>query len=417
MYTTVIATKMNIQSPALSHPRWICASLALMSLPSAFAQNNTIPGFVSCINNNNKGFDIVRTVNNCLPAGCKLTVTMSAESTQPACKTGALTNNQLPRIILNCPGTAAGVRFRPTFALCSSDNQQLKIEVGEEVGYKASPTNSMTMGELQYGAGGAFPANPFTLTEVLNQKTMANQAGTLECQNCHGAGGMIKPATLPVQTLTAILGGPVDPFGYILRRPLTPNVINTTEPNRTALVNPTGFVKQSVADVCMNNLGGQKAPVPDLCMALQSYQDNKSCGGKNTKTGCSGIAGGGLLKNGATLSSVAVDISGSTTNNVFQARQIDANITAYNYSSQTLITSFALDTLMVTPGNNGDFSATGSGTAIINNAGQSTKINLTVSRNGNNNSYSIMITDNTNKLLAGGSATLNPPTATLVLNQ
>ena len=51
-----------------------------------------------------------------------------APSAQPACN---IANTQLPRIYLNCPGPAAGLRFRPTFTLCP--NNANRIEVGEDV--------------------------------------------------------------------------------------------------------------------------------------------------------------------------------------------------------------------------------------------------------------------------------------------
>src|SRR5437762_9185899 len=79
--------------------------------PAAFAQGagHDLQSFVDCLNGRLSGVNPVDVSGavQCIPDGCKITVTMSQESAQPACSEdlGApAANVQLPRILFSCPG-------------------------------------------------------------------------------------------------------------------------------------------------------------------------------------------------------------------------------------------------------------------------------------------------------------------------
>ena len=105
---------------------------ALVTISSGWAQNLTsTDDLAACLNEklaNHGAVDMSAAVEKCMPQGCKVTASMSPASAQPACN---IANTQLPRVYLNCPGPAPGLRFRPTFTLCPNDAN--RIEVGEDV--------------------------------------------------------------------------------------------------------------------------------------------------------------------------------------------------------------------------------------------------------------------------------------------
>src|ERR1700719_376965 len=109
----------------------LCFLVAVL-IGTASAQLVTIPNFVTCLNNNftvgGQAIDTSKTVSPCVPQGCKVTATMSFFSAQPAC---ILSATQLPRVIMNCPGGAAGLRYRPSYTLCTTKAND--IEVGQDV--------------------------------------------------------------------------------------------------------------------------------------------------------------------------------------------------------------------------------------------------------------------------------------------
>src|SRR5436190_18421 len=140
-------------------------------------QPASINELAACINEkliNRGGIDISAAVEKCMPQGCKVTASMSQASAQPACN---IANTQLPRIYLNCPGPAPGLRFRPTFTLCPTDAN--RIEVGQDVNPIApSPAPPMQMGAF------TIPMNQPLLHEVSDYLNTPNN--NIRCTRCHG---------------------------------------------------------------------------------------------------------------------------------------------------------------------------------------------------------------------------------------
>src|SRR5581483_2894089 len=97
------------------------------------ANSKTIKAFIGCLNQSTPK-NIAETVA-CIPAAaCTFTVTMSTQSLQPAC---TIANVKFPRVILDCPGPAANLDFRPSYLLCPSgmqNNTRLSnhVEMGED---------------------------------------------------------------------------------------------------------------------------------------------------------------------------------------------------------------------------------------------------------------------------------------------
>ena len=180
----------------------------------------------ACLNDklvNQGNVDISASVEKCMPQGCKVTASMSTASAQPACN---IADTQLPRVYLNCPGPAPGLRFRPTFTLCPNDAN--RIEVGEDVAPIApSPAVPMQMANIR------IPMNQPILHELSDYLSTPNN--NLRCTRCHGN------ASPGVTGNTPLLSSPFDPF-TVQRRNLLPFVIYSTEPTRKALVAPSATV-------------------------------------------------------------------------------------------------------------------------------------------------------------------------------
>ena len=200
---------------------------ALSATSSGRAQGPTsTTELVACLNDklvNQGNVDMSAAVEKCMPQGCKVTASMSTASAQPACN---IAGTQLPRVYLNCPGPAAGLRFRPTFTLCPNDAN--RIEVGEDVAPIApSPAVPMQMANIE------IPMNQPILHALSNYLNTPNN--NLRCTRCHGN------ASPGVTGDTPLLSSPFDPF-TIQRRNLLPFVIYSNEPTRKALVAPSATV-------------------------------------------------------------------------------------------------------------------------------------------------------------------------------
>jgi hypothetical protein len=114
-----------------------------------------------------------------------MTLTMSAESAQPACSLGGSNGDpeprcQLPRVLLDCPGPP---RFMPSFLLCPvnlrNDDVQgsNRIELGEAV----DPMGNMRMADVPFAPDPYAPVDPNDLISKKNGFT-----GTAGCNECHG---------------------------------------------------------------------------------------------------------------------------------------------------------------------------------------------------------------------------------------
>ena len=107
----------------------VCSLLALAAAPAYAASPVDIHSFVNCLRSihSTRVSDAVA----CVPLGCYTTVTLSEESAQPGCTLRDST--RLPRVIFSCPGPGSGLRFRPSFSLCTQGGIINHIEVGEDV--------------------------------------------------------------------------------------------------------------------------------------------------------------------------------------------------------------------------------------------------------------------------------------------
>ena len=375
----------------------------LAVVTSAWAQNpDGNHALAACINDklvNQGNVDISGAVEKCMPQGCKVTASMSTASAQPACN---IANTQLPRIYLNCPGPAPGLRFRPTFTLCPNDAN--RIELGEDVAPIApSPAVPMQMANIE------IPMN-----QILHPLTnyLSTPINNLRCTRCHGN------ASPGVTGSTPLLSSPFDPF-TTQRRNLLPFVIYSTEPTRKALVAPSATVAgqpvaaQTLDQICSriqstleNNpfSYGTGSPTLALCNALAGYTSNRSCGLGSPNVRCNGIAGGGVFVQNGVSSTVALEFSGQTVFDpqspaklTFRANDVDGTLTALNSSTQTTINAVALSDLEQIDGidgegvkGDGNYSITGTGKAWVK--GVTTAIAIRISFNQSDNLTRVAIT-------------------------
>src|SRR5262245_47455558 len=188
-----------------------------LSATVANAQNpapkiTDIDGYVACLNSIQKRNPNIADSVRCVPPGCYYTVTMSEISAQPACM---LDGVELPRVIFNCPGPAAGLRFRPSFTLCPDNPNTIFRDAGQktELGEDVDTTPNMKMGYVQNPPTAEVP-DFMSITEfgtgptaVVSTSTPDNNKG---CQGCHGPGS---PPTLTTpQGQTLLLSGPFPPL-------------------------------------------------------------------------------------------------------------------------------------------------------------------------------------------------------------
>lgn len=420
-YITLVGGVLN--STTIVFP-FACAFLAVSA---GWAQGPTSTNeLVACINEklvNGSNLGISAAVETCLPQGCKVTASMSTASAQPACN---IADTQLPRIFLNCAGSAPGLRFRPTFTLCP--NNANRIEVGEDVAPIAPSTAiPMQMANIE------IPMNQPLLHSLSDYLNTPNN--NLRCTRCHGN------ASPGITGNTPLLSNPFDPF-TVQRRNLLPLVIYSTEPTRKALISPSGTVAgrpvtaQTLDQICgriqstlENNpfAYGTTAPTQALCNALSSYTKDRSCGLGVPNARCSGVTGGGIFGGNGVSSTVAFEFSGQTLFNpesperlTFKANDVDGTLTALNGALQTSINAVALSDLEEIDGADGDglkgegnYAFTGTGKAWVN--GVTTAIAVRISFNKAKDESRVTITSfDGAEFYAGGTAvgvrfTVTPP--------
>jgi hypothetical protein len=426
------------------------STLVLVVVWVGRAQNPvSIKDLVACLNEKlvNKGnVDMSRAVEDCMPQGCKITVSMSTASAQPACN---IANTQLPRVYFNCPGASPGLRFRPTFTLCPNDAH--RIEVGEDV----SPIVPLAAVPMQM-ANILIPTSQPMVHELSDYLNTPNN--NLRCTRCHGN------ASPGITGDAPLLSSPFDPF-TVQRRNLLPFVIYSTEPTRKALIAPSATVAgmpvtvQTLDQICAGirttlesnpTAFGSSAPNQALCDALASYINNRSCGNGGPNVRCGGVRGGGIFGSNGISSTVALEFSGqavfeSQSPNpfervrripgfsqngrgedvgrplrlAFKANDVDGTLTAFNASTQTTINAVALSSLEEVNGEDGDgvqgsgnYAFTGSGKAWVN--GITAAIAIRISFNQASNLSQIAITSPGGEFYAGGTAvgvrfTVTPP--------
>lgn len=194
---------------------------------------NDIATFVMCLNMitpaQGQGRGSVADTLQCIPPGCNFTLTMSDQSAQAAC---TLAGCQLPRVILSCPGPAAGKRFRPSFLLCPTDSKAAggqfgvdRVELGEDVDNQGS---MLKMADVPLPPG-MTDFTQFTANGVLSRTGQGNSKG---CNSCHTSAGADNAGNE--------LSQPIDPFD-------SPNaIIDTNEPGK--MVDPAR--KKTLTEIC-----------------------------------------------------------------------------------------------------------------------------------------------------------------------
>jgi hypothetical protein len=405
------------------------------------AQVNDIPTFVGCLNSTltmkeNLGSKILDDVTiadtvQCLPQGCKLTANLRAMSAQKG-STVTLPGDvqvQLPHVMLNCPGPAAGkgLRVRPAYTLAPQGAPSNSVEIGEDTGppveVQVKPytfsLRKLVMADLLVGkisvAGQEFNyPPPYDLDGSI--ETPANGK---RCASCHNSfGKIVDPGTKAYgpNNINAQLSFENDPFGVVRKDVgfgnVLPTLIFTTEPTKKKAVNPTPpFIAQTLDSVCTdikNNLNNFDVRFKAsyelssaLCNKLVEYQKERGCGTGKTVAGknrvCMGVSGGGTFKNDQNqISSVVVDFSGQATNDGANIVFLDWDgaLSAVNYMKHTTIQSFVLSSLTGTKIDAG-FVLTANGKAQVSQDGaapglKSIKVTLDIGKTA------IKITDSDN---------------------
>jgi hypothetical protein len=190
---------------------------------------NNIKSFITCLHGLKlKSGNIDQTVG-CIPKNCKVTLTLSSRSAQPACTpnipvpVGVVTLFQFPRVIFDCdsPPTTAGAprRFRPSYTLCPAGGSDAatmqlainRIEIGQDrTEIIFTPGGNFGMGEMMMADVPVPPLTDFASLKyaaaMVNPKAVLSTEGNDKgCQSCHENKGLAPDK--------ARLSGPFNPFG------------------------------------------------------------------------------------------------------------------------------------------------------------------------------------------------------------
>jgi hypothetical protein len=241
----------------------LCATLPAQATPE---QYKAMKDFVDCLNQKigaGNQADIASTLQ-CIPSGCTMTLTMSEESAQPACSSGAGNaaepRCQMPRVIFNCPGPPA---FIPSYTLCPDGVDS--IEIGIEISRQRRIR--MLMGDV------TIPAGPYTPIKFPDD-IVSMLPDTKGCNACHDKVNQASVTKGPEFSYA------LDTFGSFAGTDLAKLVIDTNEPGRVISTGP-GATPQTLASVCgciddavNNDLHPlfHNQVVQRLCEALVDYQ-------------------------------------------------------------------------------------------------------------------------------------------------
>jgi hypothetical protein len=420
--------------------------------PSSGDDVETIEDFIGCLNANLlEEHHTIADAVQCLPEKCSLTLTMSPKSAQAACSLGGC---QLPRVILDCPGPP---RLMPSFLLCPVNSEAdghlgvNRVELGQVV----DADGNMRMADVPIEPG---PFTPLDPEEAISVTTAdENDGGSKGCnRGCHEAAG---PTTEGEEEHSQ----PIDPFGSFGSTVLTGCIIHTDACGKTATpgnCDGTPVTGQTLSQVCecidtarttggsgLDNAQGQI--VADLCHALETYQQTRGvCGSapcpppsgpectavgsacdpltgdeSSETTGYScqptdtedvyqclsdcacrhyDLEGGGKFLLNGTVSILRLEVSGKVTDEqddpIVDQSDITASLSTFNYETRTQVESTSLSFFEVTR-SGADFSATASGTALVD--GAPANIELDVSQSGSNLFFELRDADSS-AVLAGG---------------
>lgn len=373
-----------------------------------------IESFIACLNQLDppSGERNIASATRCLPKGCKITMTMSGRSAQPACALGGC---QLPRVFLNCPGPSDQLRFRPSFSLCPLKNSLgeigfNKVEIGEDTQrFLNEAIGEMKMAEVDL--------SPDTDFKKLSTDTSLNKndgvQGTKTCNMCHTA-VPDKDLSKPLHWMQRFEGTNLQPF-----------IIYSEEPGR--LYTGQGFRRESLKEICAciekngslieknattdpptaearQNPNTQASLLLKLCRNLQAYAEESACGrGKlpdGTPAKCGQVGGGGKFLNGRATSVLTFNLSGQAKRDPanFEFVDIDGDLSAYDYQSGTRIDGVILKSLKGTTVG-GDITVMAKGMAKVN--GVNTEIDVLVRRTGGVLTYEIRNAANGILLMSG----------------
>jgi hypothetical protein len=200
-------------------------------------QTKSIESFTNCLNaclGPPAGKVDVSNAVQCLPDGCKVTVTMSPQSAQRACTLGGC---QLPLLLFDCPGQKGpgapkhDLRLRPSFLLCPVDSVDAassfgidRIEIGQDNQRFNENQNSfqnsfdMVMADITIAPHSEWKKKQ--LGQVLSTET--TEKG---CKRCHAPNGVAM-----VEQLKALLSRDLSPFKNDFNEHLASYVIGTNDP-------------------------------------------------------------------------------------------------------------------------------------------------------------------------------------------
>jgi hypothetical protein len=402
-----------------------------------------ISSFNDCINTcqGGKATDTSNTVQ-CLPAGCKVTLTMSPDSAQAACTLGGC---QLPRVILDCSSKTDKTLppFRPSYLLCPKDSKRAgnqfgndRIEIGQDKDNKAQSV--MFMADIPVPPGQNY-------AKLMLQDILSQFKNTKGCNSCHDAPN---PRTAKIMGIDGELSQPISPIGESQENTqLAPYVIDTQDGNLQKMADakieqlkkdkpdlkipPLGtdgkpIKKQKLPEICdciiADNADGMniakqargtgepalnEALLVNLCNALKDYQTKRSCGKDPPDSvapmACLGVLGGGkFLSASSAVSWLSLDLSGNAAMesvNSFTFTNFDGGASAFAYLTHTLIDPIVLSSLSGTASTNGDVTVTGTGVATVNGA----TLEIELDAASTNGIVTFSITDlASGKQLAGG---------------
>jgi len=407
----------------MTKKNWVLLAIVAASFVGrapVYAQGagHDLQSFVDCLNGRLSGVNPVDVSGavQCIPDGCKITVTMSQESAQPACFEdlgSPAVKVQLPRILLSCPGPAGNEwkRFRPSFLLCHTNiperNQGWnRVEIGSD--QTPSVVNRKATVSMQTG--------DVLIPEFQPWVRIITPATAGSCAMCHSrTPGVANDQNLfqPIDNLGTFRSIQLDNDKHdVLLRKL---VIDTTEPTKgpelTAAPAAAGITRQSVGANC-TILNNQRSNAnKNLCTNLKDYQLSRSCGAGVVGVTCGGINGGGIFKyddlfNGDNSQSViSLDISGQAQKGTTSYRFLDTEgtLSAYNYKTRTLYTSVKIVPVVVIPGAAFDVAGVADAQRSVGGAAP-TPIQVQVKISHFRGNLIVKILDMSDNFLAGGTA-------------
>ena len=349
--------------------RATCAAVLLFATGSALAadrnDSKTIATFVKCLNDTKKAkANVADVIEACIPDKCKMTLTMSQQSAQKAC---TLAGCKLPRVIFECDGPEASLKFRPSLLMCPTDSKfngefgVNRIEAGEETkNPKDASETVMRMADIN--------VPPDTdLTRIDPKEVTSKGAGkgtNKNCNMCHSGGAL---DLTPEGDLLSRLIDPrrfkaKDLSEFILKNDEIAGICTCIKDNKDKIAMEAmnediarklgeGNVVPAPAGVLVANPKPDMDVLVAMCESVAAYGQRKACGKTPGIPGlaCSAVQGGGKFLNAnAAVSTLRMDLSGDAViDNPGSVRFVNprGDLTAYNYQTRALITSVALSSL------------------------------------------------------------------------